>query len=587
MNLESLVFRRWRLECPLLRPDQDWSNQSEDELIVSARELAHSGDLESLRGLLGFLNKLKSWSEVSSKPPFATPKLPPVTPKAPAVNSVFSQVLFAAAEDGSLAVARFCINEAKVNVNAVDRRGLGALHHAVMRRDNGKLGVLMVRLLIEAGCKVRKSVLHVCSNEFCISPLVENGADIDAVSVDGFTPLSVAVSCDRQEMVMGLIKAGAKITSSLLFKATSSFVVSELCSHGADPNVKDNQGRTPLVCAVECGDRRMARALLENKADPQECLKVRAKLIKGSDEGKEIDGAEETAKAEKKGAEEAKQTEEAKSAFAENKNDRAPAKLVSLPMKQVLKPTTHLASTRPVEASNSPNSDPNPQIVEVEGSPQKMPTVFIKKSLMADENARPHQELERLVAGERIGGGLPASQVSQSNSKTSGESSQIQTSKASGSSEVYSDRLAQYVALLGSTMSPEQITKAAHELLKTLEACRDSSEDLNGTSSDWKELDTVVASLLPVSQDLAARALAEEDSRAKSASSNTEVMCTVCLSRKRSVVLMPCRHLCVCDDCSRKLSKSDLPNSGLGISGSCGRCPVCRTAVDSTVAVFL
>eukprot|EP00669_Euglena_mutabilis_P010801 TRINITY_DN5509_c0_g1_i1.p2 TRINITY_DN5509_c0_g1~~TRINITY_DN5509_c0_g1_i1.p2 ORF type:complete len:148 (+),score=24.54 TRINITY_DN5509_c0_g1_i1:658-1101(+) len=46
--------------------------------------------------------------------------------------------------------------------------------------------------------------------------------------------------------------------------------------------------------------------------------------------------------------------------------------------------------------------------------------------------------------------------------------------------------------------------------------------------------------------------------------------CVVCLDRQRDCLLMPCRHLVVCQTCGDKL----------------GDCPVCRTAVALKIRVF-
>jgi ankyrin repeat protein len=45
-------------------------------------------------------------------------------------------------------------------------------------------------------------------------------------------------------------------------------VISALLSHGAYPDVRDSNGRTPLSCAVERGDEEMIKILLESGADP-------------------------------------------------------------------------------------------------------------------------------------------------------------------------------------------------------------------------------------------------------------------------------------------------------------------------------
>lgn len=49
-------------------------------------------------------------------------------------------------------------------------------------------------------------------------------------------------------------------------------------------------------------------------------------------------------------------------------------------------------------------------------------------------------------------------------------------------------------------------------------------------------------------------------------------MCVVCQEHEKSVVLLPCRHLCVCDTCSTH----DLLKV----------CPLCREPIAHKISVF-
>ena len=63
-----------------------------------------------------------------------------------------------------------------------------------------------------------------------------------------------------------------------------------------------------------------------------------------------------------------------------------------------------------------------------------------------------------------------------------------------------------------------------------------------------------------------------EEARIASARSESDkVTCVVCLSAERNVLLLPCKHLVLCAACASKVSV----------------CPVCRTAVQDTVACWL
>jgi len=60
-------------------------------------------------------------------------------------------------------------------------------------------------------------------------------------------------------------------------------------------------------------------------------------------------------------------------------------------------------------------------------------------------------------------------------------------------------------------------------------------------------------------------------SRSHQSKSETELACVVCLEAPRQILLMPCRHVCCCKECSERLE----------------RCPMCRTETTSLAEVFL
>ena len=190
----------------------------------------------------------------------------PFVPKSSSVEPA----LLAAAEYGQLAVVRACILDLRCNPNCVDKNGRSPLHMSVVRKQNGKIAISIIKFLVSNGSKIRKSVLHVCGNDLAIFPLIELGADVNAKSVDGLTPLSVAVSADRQEVVSELLRAKASISEDLIFKAQSSQVVKDLVRNKADPNTRDQFGNTALFYAVESGNKFLARALLEAGADSKQ-----------------------------------------------------------------------------------------------------------------------------------------------------------------------------------------------------------------------------------------------------------------------------------------------------------------------------
>lgn len=59
-------------------------------------------------------------------------------------------------------------------------------------------------------------------------------------------------------------------------------------------------------------------------------------------------------------------------------------------------------------------------------------------------------------------------------------------------------------------------------------------------------------------------------------SSSNDSQCVICWERSRNIVLLPCRHLCLCKECSQYLK----PDEGEI------RCPLCRKVVDIIMPVF-
>lgn len=52
--------------------------------------------------------------------------------------------------------------------------------------------------------------------------------------------------------------------------------------------------------------------------------------------------------------------------------------------------------------------------------------------------------------------------------------------------------------------------------------------------------------------------------------------CVICWERIRNIVLLPCRHLCLCKECSQCLQRGE----------DVIRCPICRKVVDILLPVF-
>lgn len=68
--------------------------------------------------------------------------------------------------------------------------------------------------------------------------------------------------------------------------------------------------------------------------------------------------------------------------------------------------------------------------------------------------------------------------------------------------------------------------------------------------------------------------------------------CVICLSNPSQVLLLPCKHFCVCSDCgfllrSQSIEKKQLQQSNPLADVDASRCPVCRTSISSLINFIL
>lgn len=133
--------------------------------------------------------------------------------------------------------------KAGAKIESVDTIGNTALHHV-------KNNLRCIRALLAAGAhpnpinKAGRNPLFNIENAKSAVLLIEAGADVNCVDLDGKTPLRCAVLEDNRRVVAAFLK------------------------HGANPNLQDKDGKTPLHYAVSGKNKRMTRLLLEHHADP-------------------------------------------------------------------------------------------------------------------------------------------------------------------------------------------------------------------------------------------------------------------------------------------------------------------------------
>jgi ankyrin repeat protein len=170
--------------------------------------------------------------------------------------------------------------KAGATVNAVDRWG----HTALTQPAHADT----ISFLTAAGADIRhtsamdgSTVMHEAASDYAYSSqnfsyidvIIAEGAEIDAVNTEGYTPLACAVSSGNTALVRKLLSLGASVNlgeqSPLLVALRSHYpeMVSLLLAAGADVNHRDGRGETPVQVAAARGRSDFVRLLLDAYAD--------------------------------------------------------------------------------------------------------------------------------------------------------------------------------------------------------------------------------------------------------------------------------------------------------------------------------
>ncbi len=103
--------------------------------------------------------------------------------------------------------------------------------------------------------------------------LVEHGAGLETPNGAGLTPMETALLAGKVQVAKLLLKSGAKLApQTVLFEAIHNRadyrdLYEFLHAQGADPNAAGDDGLTPLLAAIEAGDRLVAKRLIDLGAD--------------------------------------------------------------------------------------------------------------------------------------------------------------------------------------------------------------------------------------------------------------------------------------------------------------------------------
>ena len=176
--------------------------------------------------------------------------------------------LHLAALNGRTDIATLLLDH-RANVNAKTRNGgLTPLDYAVTRGD-----LPMMKLLIARGADVhRGTTLHIAvtSADMEIARLLLNsGADPNMRDEDGVTPLEVAVRRAKRETAELLVDSGATVPTELLGQAVlrgRKDLLAMLLRKSADVNVRLASGSTPLNDAALKGYEEIVKLLLAHGA---------------------------------------------------------------------------------------------------------------------------------------------------------------------------------------------------------------------------------------------------------------------------------------------------------------------------------
>ncbi len=177
---------------------------------------------------------------------------------------------------GKIDAIRFLL-EKGADPNLVDADGFSPL----MRAQD----VETIKLLLNAHADINAKdnagftpLMHAINGEKSreiVTLLLENGANPSNISKDKLTAMRLATVHDRPEIVQDILTFSSTPLSdsdysyALQYASRNSFALMKSCiTHGADVNMRDFDGETPLIYACRSGSYNAAKFLLERGADP-------------------------------------------------------------------------------------------------------------------------------------------------------------------------------------------------------------------------------------------------------------------------------------------------------------------------------
>lgn len=159
----------------------------------------------------------------------------------------------------SLAVS---LVEQGCDVKRVDAKSRNAMNYFITASggqgsDDGTSGDIMLKILLENGCDINDKICAIGDTALIVAikrkyyrfacNIIDKGADVDKFNNDGYNAI---MSC--------MLDGGEDATRDMIAK---------IISNGANVNVKNEKGNTPLMCLLKSGDAETINRILENGGD--------------------------------------------------------------------------------------------------------------------------------------------------------------------------------------------------------------------------------------------------------------------------------------------------------------------------------
>lgn len=180
-------------------------------------------------------------------------------------------------EDGTVAELNECLAG---NASGTDAKSKGGLTPLMIAADAGRVDMLDALLL--KGAKVdavdrsgRTALFHALGNPQMVEKLLLKGADVNVIDKTGMTAIHWAIRKQSEEDIRQLLQYGARVNvrnheadTPLLMAVRSGFgVVDLLLMNGANPNLADQIGESPLHLAAMQDNLSAAQSLITAGAD--------------------------------------------------------------------------------------------------------------------------------------------------------------------------------------------------------------------------------------------------------------------------------------------------------------------------------